>query len=160
MKKHFSRIVMIVSVAAVFGFAGTALAYRGWGCGDDAGRGKHHGSWSKQGAPCLAGDVTDEQLKQLNTEREAFFTATKDLRQEIYAKELALKSELANKSPDVKIASTLQKELSDLEAAFSQKQIEHRVKMKAINPDAGIGDRCGEGKRGCGRSQNGGCPRK
>lgn len=99
-----------------------------------------------------AANLTDEQVKQLDAERQAFFEATKTQRQDLYAKRLELRAEMAKRTPDMKKAAGLQKEVSDLQANLDQKRLTHIMKMREINPDAGIG--CfngGKGMRGHGR---------
>jgi hypothetical protein len=85
------------------------------------------------------GNLSDEEVKALQKERNDFFEATQDLRQNLYQKNLELKSELAKKDPDAKKAAKLQKEISELEANFDQKRLDHRIKMQKVNPRAGRG---------------------
>jgi len=146
MKKRLVSKIMIISLVTLIGFGGSALAYRGWGSGDcPAGGpgGKHQG-----GGYGYSANLTEEEVKKLNSEREAFFKQTQDLRNDIHAKELALRAEMAQKNPDVEKASGIQKELSALQAQFDQKRLEHQIRMKEINPNAGAGFCDGKGKRG------------
>ena len=85
------------------------------------------------------GNLSDDEIKALQKERNAFFEATQDLRQEIYQKRLELRSELAKKDPDANKAAKLQKEISKIEADFDQKRLDHQMKMRKINPKAGRG---------------------
>ncbi len=57
----------------------------------------------------------------------------------MYEKQLELKSVMAKKEPDVEKAKTLQKELSDYQAQFDMKRVEHLIRMKKINPYLGRG---------------------
>ena len=93
----------------------------------------------------MRGNLSDDDVAALEKEREAFFKATENLRQDIYAKRLALRSELAKKDPDVKNAQDLQKAISDLEAKIDQERVDHMIKMKKINPNAGRGYGSGRG---------------
>lgn len=81
-------------------------------------------------------DLTDETIKKLNAEQEAFIRATEDLRQAIYEKELYLKAELVKKDPDISIALDFQKNISEARGKFEQKMIEHLIRMKKINWEA------------------------
>jgi len=81
-------------------------------------------------------DLTDETIKKLNAEQEAFIRATEDLRQTIYEKELYLKAELVKKDPDTTIALNFQKSISEARGKFEQKMIEHLIRMKRINLEA------------------------
>lgn len=152
MNTRFPKLVMIVSMIAVIGMAGTSFAYRGWGGdGDGCGRGGYGRQYRGDGdGPCWSDNLTEEQRTQMNTEREAFFAATRDLRQDIHSKELALRSELAKKSPDTEAAAGLQKELSKLQSAFDQKRLAHQIKMKEINPDGAGSGYFGGGRGGRG----------
>jgi hypothetical protein len=80
--------------------------------------------------------LSDETIKKLNNEQEAFIKATQDLRQTIYEKELYLKAELVKKDPDIAIALSLQNNISEARGKFEQKMIEHLIRMKKINLEA------------------------
>ena len=81
-------------------------------------------------------DLSDETIKKLNHEQEAFIKATEGLRHSIYEKELYLKAELANEDPDTDIALSFQKDISEARGKFEQKMIEHLIRMKKINLEA------------------------
>ena len=87
----------------------------------------------------------------MKTERQAFFDATRQARQDLYAKRLALKAEIAKSEPDMKTATAIQKEVSALQADLDQKRLEHIMAMRQINPDAGRGffmEGRGQGRHG------------
>jgi Spy/CpxP family protein refolding chaperone len=129
-------------------FAGKGMDYRDDEC-VKGGYGYHRNIDCPYGRQ--AANLTDEQKKQLDAERQAFFNATKTQRQDLYAKHLELRAEMAKRTPDMKKASGLQKEISDLQANLDQKRLTHIMKMREINPDAGIGCfKCGQGMRGHG----------
>jgi hypothetical protein len=52
--------------------------------------------------------------------------------QDVYAKRLELRGELAKKDPDAKKAAELQGEISKLQAEFDQKRIDHLIKVRKI----------------------------
>ncbi len=142
MQKSLIRSAFIVfSVLAILGFGANAFAGWGMGCGqrgwNHQGPDGHHEGRFGSGHGYWMDDLSDDEVKTLERERKSFFKATQDLRQDIYAKELALKSELVKENPDADKARTLQKEISDLEAKIGQKRIDHMIKMKKINPNAG-----------------------
>lgn len=85
--------------------------------------------------PGYYSSLSDATRKKLNTEQESFIKATEDLRQTIYEKELYLKAELVKKSPDIAIALSLQKNISEARGTFEQQMIEHLFRMKKINLD-------------------------
>ena len=81
-------------------------------------------------------NLSNETVKKLNAEQEAFIKATEGFRQAIYEKELYLKVELSKKDPDSATALSFQKELSDARGEFEQLMIQHLIRMKKINLDS------------------------
>lgn len=107
---------------------------------------------SSPGMNCMA-NLNKEDAEKVKAERDKFFKATQNLRQEIMSKELVLQSELVKPVTDVQKAMVLQKELSDFEAELDQKQLLHLLEIKKISPDAAAA--CmNKGRSGMG----GGCP--
>jgi Spy/CpxP family protein refolding chaperone len=144
--KIISRTILILTVFALTGMGASALA--GWGAMGYGHHGPMHHGWGHHGpgwksgggwGPGYMGNLSDDEIKTLQKERNAFFEATQDLRQEIYQKELELRSEFAKKTPDAKKAAKLQREISNLEADFDQKRLDHQMKMRKISPKAGRG---------------------
>ncbi len=88
--------------------------------------------------PGYEGYLGIETVNKLNAEQEAFIKATEDLRQAIYEKELYLKAELAKKDPDISIALSFQKTLSEDRGKYEQEMIAHLIRMKKINLKAEI----------------------
>jgi Spy/CpxP family protein refolding chaperone len=134
----------VVAVVAIVGFS--SLAFAGWGrgygggygCGRGAGPDGPGNSDSGPGA-CWRSGLSDEEVQKLEQNRKAFREATDSLRRQLYAKSLELESELVKEKPDAQQAAALQKEVSTLEGELAQKRIEHQLKMKEINPNAGRG---------------------
>jgi zinc resistance-associated protein len=143
MKTNNMRNV-IVSLAAVAVMAMGANAFAGKGMGNpDNERGCGGcGNQNRMGG-CAYGqmnaNLTPEQREQMEAERQAFFEATKNERQDLYAKRLELKAEMAKSQPDLKKASALQEEVSGLQGRLDQKRLGHIMAMRKINPDAGRG---------------------
>ncbi len=129
---------------------GRHMAY---GPGMDRGRGMGFGPGMGKGfrGRGFAPELSEEEWKKLDEQRNTFFEATDDLRQKSYSKRLELESELAKKNPDTGKAAGLQKELSNLKAQIDQKRIDHLIKVRKINPNAGRGF-AGRGGRGFMRS--------
>ncbi len=177
MTKTFKTTVMVLAVLGVLGFgtyafSGWGMGYGG-GYGDDfgpgygnqKGRGMHHGGYGRHqgfgkgggncgGCPYGRGmrggamaNLDEETVNKLDAERKAFFEETQDLRRDLYEKELALRSELVKKETNIETASAIQKEISGLKAELDQKRLDHRIKMKEIAPEAGMG--MGFGKKQC-----------
>jgi Spy/CpxP family protein refolding chaperone len=138
------KLVSILAVITVVGIGTLAYAHwnedwghHGWmhGGGGGYGYGMPHGYYGNQGY----GDLNDEQITALDKERAAFFKETANIREDLYAKQLALQSELSKSDPDTAKASELQKDISELERKLDQKRIDHMIKMKKISPNGGRG---------------------
>ena len=134
-----------------------ATAYAGWGGGSyghmgggygHMGGGGHHMGWGGPGYGGFYRDMTDEQRQAMEQERQAFLKNTNQLRQNLYAKGLELRSELAKETADPNKASDIQKDISKLEAELDQKRLDHVIKMRKINPNAGRGYMMGGRGRG------------
>lgn len=164
------KIFMVLVVGAVLAFAVTSFA--GWGRGHwgygypmmGSGYGMH-GYWAEgprgYDGSDYRGDLSNEDLAKLDKERQAFFEATSELRENLYQKELELRSELAKPQPDAKKAAEIQKEISSLENQLDQKRLEQQIKMRKDFPRfgyRGYGYGPGPGGRGMGRGMmmNGG----
>jgi len=145
-KRYVKRIITVVVIGAVTVFSVNAFAGRGYGrMGSGEGsRGQGYGPCGGQG---YAANLSEEDVKKLEEQRNTFFEATADLRQEMHQKRLALRSELAKKAPDAAAAKALQNEISGLRAQLGEKRIDHMMAMKKINPYAG-GGWMGAGHRG------------
>ncbi|MGD9078799.1 MAG: periplasmic heavy metal sensor [Desulfobacterales bacterium] len=150
------KIFMVLAIVAVLAIAATSFA--GWGRG--GGRGWGGNCWGPgsgygprgYGGQGYQSDLSDEDIARLDQERQAFFEATSDLREQRYQKELELRSELAKPEPDAKKASGIQTEISNLESELDQKRLEHRIKMKKDFPRFGYrGDGYGPRGKGMGR---------
>ena len=150
---NFAKGVTVLAIAGIVGFAATSFA--GWGKGGGGNCGGQ-GGWGQRGsvAPGTQRNLGDEQINQLDKERQVFFEETRDLRENLYQKELELRSELAKQDPDAQKATGLQAEVSELTAQLDQKRIDHRLKMKKENPELFAGRGYGQGGRGKGRGFN------
>ena len=138
MNQHFGRLAIgTVILMTILGIG--AYAFAGWGNGYGCG-GRGPG-WRQQGfsGTSFRTDLNETQIQQIEKERQSFFEATDGLRQELYAKEMDLRAELANQNPNAKKAAALQKEISELESKLDQKRINHMIKMREIQPEFGGG---------------------
>jgi len=155
-----NKLIMVLLIIVILAFGAYAFADWGMGYGNHGrghyDQGMHQRGWEGSGYGHMMGDMSKEQIMKLDKERDAFYKATEDLRQEIYQKELELRSELSRANPDAKKAASLQKEISELEARLNQKQIDHMIAVKKISPNAGRGF-MERGSRGYGSSYNGSC---
>ena len=127
----------LVAVALIASGA-TAWAEKGQGYGDGS-RGCSGCGHYQRGCGQGAGDsdLTAEQREQLAAERQAFMAATQVERQDLYAKQMALKAEVAKSDPDPQAAAALQQEISQLAGELDQKRLAHILAMRKIDPDAG-----------------------
>jgi len=138
MKKNSMKMTMMaVTMIAIMGFGGTAVAYR------QGGSGKGCPGYGDKGYGMS--NLSEEDQARIGELRKAHMEATQSLRSQRNSKRFALKSELAKESPDLQSALKLQAELSDLNAQLGQKRIEHIIEMKKINPNAGKGLMMGQG---------------
>ena len=154
-----SKFLMVLTVVAIIGFG--TYAFAGWGMGYDHhgrghyGQGWHHEGWDGPDGHMMD-NLSDAEIEKMEKERKTFFKATENLRQDLYVKELELKTELYKENPDTRKAAKLQKEISNLEAKLDQERIDHLIKMRKINPNAGRGF-MGRGPMGYGPSYDGYC---
>ena len=162
MNTHKKAIRLTVwTLVALFGLTSIAVA--------GMGRGMGHGQRGTGAMGPYAPGLTAEQMQAVVEARQAFFTDTADLRQQLREKRLELASVLIKPKPDLEAARAVQKSLSDIQAQLDQKRIEHVIQMKEINPHAGAGMMMGGGMGwgGCGRGMGmmgggmgrGGCAR-
>ncbi|MFZ0484836.1 MAG: periplasmic heavy metal sensor [Desulfobacterales bacterium] len=145
MKKIITnKSLMVLTIVAVLGFG--AYAFAGWGMGPgmmggwgNYGHGWHHGGYGYNGYGNMMENFSDDEIQEMSSQRNKFFKETENLRQDLYARQLELRSELAKESPDSKRASNIQTDISKLQAQLDQKRIDHMVEMRKINPNAGRG---------------------
>ena len=98
------KIIMAIGVVALLAVGANAFA--GWGKGWHHGSDGQHRGW-RMGGPGYGYNLSDEEIAALEKERQAFFNETDPIRQDLYAKDLELRSELAKKNPDAKKAARL-----------------------------------------------------
>ncbi len=151
---RLAKIMVIAAVIGVVGFAATSFA--GWGRGG-GGCWSQGSGWGQRGAgpSDYQGNLSDEQITRLQKERGAFIEETRPLRENLYQKELELRSELTKADPDAQKAAELQAEVSNLTAQLDQKRIAHRIKMKKENPELVAARGCGKGGHGMDRGSYG-----
>jgi len=163
-EKFFKISILILIVIALAGFGTYAMAQMGMGYGHHGGM--HHGpgwhdqEYENQGYDRFLGNLSEDEIKQMQAERQSFFEATKEIRQQLYQKGLELRSELAKKDPDAAKAAGIQDEISELKGQMGRKRLDHILKLKKINPDVGRG-LMGRGRMGFGKMETqgyGGCP--
>ena len=92
--------IIVLAVVAIFGM--TTLSFAGWGRGYGHMMGPGYGhmdgyGYSQGGYP---GNLSNEEIARLDKQRAEYFKTTENSRQQLYEKELALRSELAKENPD------------------------------------------------------------
>jgi zinc resistance-associated protein len=165
MKKE-AKGIMVLMVVAIFGIA--TLAFAGWGRGygymmgpGGGGPGWHHGSGYGYNQQGYYGNLSDEEIANLDQQRTEFLRETDNIRQQLYDKELDLRNELAKEDPDTGKASALQSEISRLQSELDQKRIDFQIQarksapgynrgFRGYGPMAGNGPMMGYGPRGGG----------
>ncbi len=156
------KLIIGLTIAVAIGIGTYAFGYMGGDYGYygrmHGGPGMHQGYYGEPGNDYRAG-LNDEDIKALGEERSAFLKATDSIRQNLYSKELELRSELYKESPDVSKAGALQKEIPELESELDQKRIDHMIKIRKLNPNAGRGFMMGGYHMGYGSSSYDSCVR-
>jgi zinc resistance-associated protein len=160
MKKKVKGI-MVIAVVAIFGIA--TLAFAGWGrgYGHMMGSGGWGPGWHQRGGYEYGqgggyyGNLSADEIAKLDQQRAEFFKATENIRQKLYEKEVALRSELAKEDPDTSKASTLQSDTSKLQSNLDQKRLDYEIQARKTAPNynrgqRGYGPMMGYGPRGGG----------
>ena len=147
------KILTGLAVAAIIGIGTYAFGHMGDGYGNFGSM--HGGPWMHQDSYGDRGygyreNLADEDIRALDEERSAFLKATESTRQNLYAKELELRSELYKENPDAARTRALQKEISELESVLDQKRIDHMIKMRQLSPNGSRGFMMGGYHRGYG----------
>ena len=139
------KSITVIIAVALLGFGSLAFAhwnggygYPGWMHGGYGMYGMHGGYYGDQGYG-YQGNLNEDQINALQKEQDAFLKETEATRQDLYAKQLAIESELAKSNPDASKVDALQKEISNLQAQLDQMRVDHLIKMKKIDPDASRG---------------------
>jgi zinc resistance-associated protein len=157
MKKKNKR-TLILTVVAIFGI--TTLAFAGWSRGyghmmgpDSWGPDMHSGyGYGQEG---YYGNLSADEIAKLDQQRAEYFMATENIRQNLYEKELALRSELAKDNPDTSKASKLQNDISTLQSTLDQERLNYEIKAGKSAPNynrgpGGYGPMMGYGAGGYG----------
>jgi zinc resistance-associated protein len=131
-------IALLISISAVYAFAHDSGWSRGRGYGhmmghDSWGPGMHGGYMYDQ-----RGDydnLSADEIAKLDQQRAEYLKATENIRQKLYEKELALRSELAKEDPDTGKASTLQSDISKLQSNLDQERLNYEIKARKSAPN-------------------------
>jgi zinc resistance-associated protein len=142
LSKNF-KTIMVLTAIVTFGIAAVAFAGWGRGYGPGAGAGSGCPGWYNKGGSGYgqgyAGNLSEEEMAKLDQQRTEFFNATENIRQKLYEKDLALRSELAKENPDSGRAAELQSEISTLQGEFDQKRLDYEIRARKLAPNYGRG---------------------
>ncbi|MFP4445465.1 MAG: periplasmic heavy metal sensor [Desulfosudaceae bacterium] len=159
-KNHPGKTILTVMVVLITGvFAVQAFAHMGGHHRGGGGFG-HHGAYGNQpgcgpyGSGPAWNKLAGEEREQFLQEREKFFAATQELRNQYQAKRLALSNEYAREKTDPARIRALEKELFEISAKLDKARFEHRLTMQEKFGDnaAGFsrkGYKPGYGRGGC-----------
>ena len=150
------KLIIGLTIAVAIGIGTYAFGHMGGGYENynwmHGGPGMMHQGYYGESKNDYRSDLKDEDIKTLDGERAAFLKATDSIRQTLYSKELELRSELYKENPDVSKAGALQKEISELESEMDQKRLDHMIKIRKLNPNAGRGFMMGGYHMGYGKA--------
>ena len=129
MKRNIIMAAITISLCAI-----ALNAQAQWGRGRGM-YGFNQGNWNAP--PWL--NLTQDQVSSFDSLRRDFARETAVLSTEIESKRLALSSMLLETAPDAKKATSLQKEISDLESQYDEQQLNYRIKARTILTQEQIG---------------------
>ena len=134
------KFLMTLTVVAIIGFGAYAFADGRMGYGhmmgpDGWGPGWHHRGEYGSGQEGYYGDFSADETAKLDQQRSEFLKATENIRQKLYEKELALRSELAKEDPDTSKASKLQGEISKLQGELDQQRLDYEIQARKKVPN-------------------------
>lgn len=158
------RIQLVMVMAIVVSLVSAASAFAGWGWSDycPMGSGGHWGSRDRGGYGSGYGNyggLSNEEVAQIEREQAVFISETESLRQSLYERNLAMRSELAKANPDPDKVNSINREMGDLESRLSQKSIDFELKMRKTAPSyrgGYMGGDMGRGQMMMGPGQYGG----
>jgi Spy/CpxP family protein refolding chaperone len=147
--------ILTLAIAAIAfahdGYGGYMGGYGGHMMGPGYGGGHMMGYDSDDGpyrrGPGALGNLSDEDAAKLDASQEKFYNETRDLRDQIDEKGIALNNEMRKDNPDKDKVFELQKEVSSLRSDFDQKALAHQLAVRKLLPDnfrgSGYGNRRG-----------------
>jgi Spy/CpxP family protein refolding chaperone len=164
MKTRKTNIAIIAAVLTI-GVAALVFAYDGYGPGY-GGHMMGYGGYGYMGPGMMGpgyghmrgyygrggfGDLSKEDTARLDQSQEKFFNDTRELRNSIRDKRIALDDELQKADPDRAKVADLQKQLSQLESRFDQRALDHQLELRKEFPQGNFAHGRGYGRGGyCG----------
>lgn len=111
--------------------------YGGHMMGWDGGYGPHMGGYGYNGYA----DWPQKDREAFIAAQKKFYSDTQDLRNKLDEKGYELRDEIIKENPNKDKAVRLQKEVSELQAAFDQKVLVHQLETRKLIPDTYQGRR-------------------
>jgi Spy/CpxP family protein refolding chaperone len=165
--KNMKSSMGIIAVVLTVGIAALAFAYDGYGpgygghmmgygggygqmmgpgmMGYGGGYGPGYGHMRGYYGPNGYGNLSQEDAAKLEQSQEKFFEGTRDLRNSIRDKQIALNDELQKPDPDRAKVADVQKQLSQLESQFDQKALDHQLELRKEFPQSNYSGGYGRG---------------
>jgi Spy/CpxP family protein refolding chaperone len=136
MKKTKTAFVVIGVTVAVVLVGGWAFAHRPWGARGYGYGGCGHG-YPYESSPYST--LTPEQREKLQAQEQKFFQDTAELRRELQQKKLELQGLWVDTKSDPEKIKAKQREVSDLQRRLQEKALEHRLAIRGLLPEEGVG---------------------
>ncbi|WP_319405411.1 periplasmic heavy metal sensor [uncultured Desulfosarcina sp.] len=95
------------------------------------------------------GNLSDKDSAKLDASQEKFYNETRELRNQIDEKGIALNNEMRKDNPNKDKVFELQKEVSSLRNDFDQKALAHQLEVRKLLPDNFRGSGYGNGRGYC-----------
>lgn len=140
MKKFNTKKTAVV--AAILFIAGiiATQAFGFMGSGNQMGgnygmMNKNHMGYGMMGNGPMMGTLSVEDQQKMMDRMNAFFDSTKDIREQIYQKQVELDTEAAKPEQDQERIGMLQKELFELSSQFEKQRFDHMLAMRELFPD-------------------------
>lgn len=105
------------------GYGGGHMMDYGFGYGSHM---RGYGGW---------GPLSEEDTAKIEAARDDFYKETRELRGKIDDARIALRNEMDKDQPSERKVTTLQKQLSELQAEFDQKSLAHELKIGKLAPE-------------------------
>lgn len=152
-KISIKKLIFFGIILMVTGFAAFAFAHGG---GYHMGSGYGHGMMNGYGYHHMGGgghmwnNLSAEDQQKMQDRMNAFFSSTRELRNQYDQKRVELKTEYSKSEKDQAKIDALENELFDLSSKIEKKRFEHSRNMRDFFADGSIGFNQGMGMGGYG----------
>ncbi len=151
MKKiNTKKTAVVAAILFIAGIVATqAFGFMGGGNhmgGNSSGYGNHMG-YGMMGNGYMMGNLSVEDQQKMLDQMNTFFASTKDIREQLYQKQVELNAESAKPEKDQAKIETLEKDLFDLSSRFEKQRFDHMLTVRKLFPDDDNGSFRGMGGR-------------